>query len=376
MEDRIYISKPHMNGEEELYIKKAITTNWITTKGHFIDEFESLMEKYIGANKRTVALNSGTSALHMALILIGVSEGDEVLCQTSSFAATVNPILYLKAVPVFIDSEEDTWNMCPDFLEEALIDRIKKGKRPKAIVVVDSYGMPAKWNKLLEISKRYNIPVIEDAAEALGSSYKKQKCGTLGHLGIYSFNGNKIITTSSGGMLICNNEREQKNAIMYASQAKDLDNSNKHVDIGYNYRMSNILGAMGVAQFRTLEKRVEQRRKNNTYYQKTLNKDVFKLQQETGNDFFSNFWLSCVTIVGKDFERVKSNIIELFQLENIEYRNLWFPLHKQPFLEDPIYYGNGFADDLFKRGFCLPSSSNLTDSELYRVSAVLDKCLL
>lgn len=376
MSGRIYLSKPHVSGDENDLLKKAIETNWITTYGYYIDKFESCIENYIRSDKYAVALNSGTSALHLALILLGVTEGDEVICQTSSFVASANPILYQKARPVFVDSEKDTWNMCPDFLEEAIRDRIRSNKKPKAIIVVNSYGMPAKWTELKNISYKYNIPIIEDAAESLGAMYKGEKCGTLGNLGVYSFNGNKIITTSSGGMLICNSKEEQKKALFYASQAKDFNNEGKHLELGYNYRMSNILAALGVSQFNVLEKRIRQRRRNNLYYQQNLNTNTFKLQQESSDDFFSNFWLSCGMITSKSYKRIKLNVKATFQEENIEYRNLWYPLHKQPLFSSSLFYGDGLAEDIYERGFCLPSSSSLTDSELDRISSILNKTLV
>lgn len=372
MSGKIYVSKPHLSGNEEEYIKKALDSNWITTQGFCIDKFESTIETYVDYKKKVLALNSGTSALHLALILLGVSEGDEIICQTFTFNASANPILYQRAIPVFVDSEKDTWNMCPDSLEEAIEDRLKKGKKPKAIIAVDSYGMPAKWDEILAISIKHGIPVIEDSAEALGSSFNNQKCGTYGELSVFSFNGNKIITTSSGGALLCNTEDEKEEALIYSTQAKDPEESHVHKKLGYNYRMSNILAGLGLGQFEHLKDRVAKRRANNLYYKAHLNSEIFSLQTEPSVSFYSNFWLSCALIKAENFAEIQRYIRSSFQENNIEYRRLWYPLHKQPIFSNYKYYGNHFSEELFSRGFCLPSASNLSQNELDRVVKVLN----
>ena len=367
MYSKIWLSKPHFEKEDFDVFKETIVSNWVSTVGPNIASFEKSIESVMGENSKVVALNSGTSAIHLALKLLEIGSGDEVLCQTFTFCATVNPILYCGATPIFIESEKETWNICPVFLEEAIKDRLKKKCRPKAIVVVDSYGMPAKWDEILAVSRKYGIPVIEDAAAALGSMYKGQMCGTFGDYSILSFNGNKIITTSSGGALICREKYVKERAIYLATQAK-IEGS-VHGEVGFNYRMSNVLAAIGLEQLTALEKRVQQRRENHSRYQSLLETlDGFVLQEENNTDFYANFWLNCIRI---DTSLIsKSVILKAFSKHNIDVRSLWCPLHLQPYLKKTLYYGDHFSQDLFETGLCLPSSSNLIPEEFDRICQV------
>lgn len=368
MSQKIWLSKPHMSQFEEKYLRKAFLSNWITTKGDNIDGFEDDINEFLGGEKKVVALNSGTSAIHLALMLLGVNENDEVICPSFTFCATANPILYQKAIPIFVDSELDTWNIDPFFMEEAIKDRIKKGTKPKAIIVVDSYGMPAKWDEIIGISIKYQIPIIEDSAEALGSKYKGGKCGTLGHLGVFSFNGNKIITTSSGGALICKNNSQKLKAISYSTQSNKGKTFYKHSQIGFNYRMSNVLAGVGRGQMKVIEDRINQRRKINFFYRKIFkNIKNVSIQLEPTKDFFSNFWLSCILIKPGKNELTIKEIISMFIKDDIEVRRLWKPLHTQELFKNALFYGEDRCEYLFKNGLCLPSSSNLNEEELIRI---------
>jgi len=372
MSEKIWLSKPHISYFEEKFIKSAFETNWLTTRGENIDEFEEQIENYIGEKKYAVALNSGTSAIHLALILLGVQENDEVICPSFTFCASANPILYNKAIPVFVDCEMDTWNICPFFLEEAIKDRIEKGKKPKAIIVVNSYGMPPKWDEIILISKTYNIPIVEDSAEALGAVYKNKKCGTFGDFGIFSFNGNKIITTSSGGALICKSKALKSKAILIATQANRGKTSYKHSELGFNYRMSNVLAGIGRGQMNVIEERIKQRRNVNFFYREIFkNTNDIILQSEPSSEYLSNFWLSCILINDTDNKYCLKKIKKIFKEKNIEVRNLWRPLHTQKLYKNFLYYGKGTDEYLFKNGLCLPSSSNLTNKELLRIASTL-----
>ena len=354
-------------------MKKAINSNWVTTKGENIDKFELSLESYHYNAKKIIALNSGTSAIHLALILLGVKTDDEVICQSFTFCATANPILYLKAKPIFVDSEKDTWNMCPNFMEQAIKDRIKKHKKPKAIIVVDTYGMPARWDEVLEIASKYNIPVIEDSAEALGSKYKGKQCGLHGELGIFSFNGNKIITTSSGGALLCNTTLEKERIIHLATQAK-VGNNFTHNQLGYNYRMSNVLAGIGRGQLLTLKDKVEKRREINKFYQEIFkNRNGIKVFVEPNKDFYSNHWLTCV-LIDKELAGFSNKKLQdqLFK-DKIETRMLWNPLHLQDPYKGTEFYGDDICDNLYKKGLCLPSGSNLTETELERIKMSIYK---
>ncbi len=363
MNKKIWLSSPHLTGEEQKYVKEAFDTNWIAPLGPNVNGLEQDICKYTGANACSV-LSSGTAAIHLALILLGIEENDEVLCSSFTFSATVNPIRYQKAIPIFVDSEKDTWNMSPEILEEAIKDRITNYKKPKAILVVHLYGMPSKMDELMEISLKYNIPIIEDAAEAIGSTYKEKAMGTFGEIGIFSFNGNKIITTSSGGAMISNNVEYCKKATFLATQARDQAPHYQHTEIGYNYRMSNILAGIGRGQLEVLDDRVEARRKNFDFYKKELSEinDISFIEEPDG--FYTNRWLT--TILTDSFE-TREKIRLTLEKENIESRPLWKPMHLQPVFQEYPMYSNDTSKDLFQRGLCLPSGSNLMKDELHRV---------
>lgn len=366
---KIWLSSPHMGGNETKYVQEAFDANWIAPLGPNVNGLEQDIESYLKQSTAVAALSSGTAALHLGLLLLGVKAGDEVLCQSMTFSASANPIMYVGATPVFIDSEKDTWNLCPIALEEAIIDRIAKGKKPKAIIGVHLYGMPFKAAEIMAISQKYDIPVLEDSAEALGSTYKGQPCGTFGALAALSFNGNKIITTSGGGALVCTTPEQKEKAVFWATQSRDNAPHYQHSEIGYNYRMSNICAGIGRGQMEVLDLRVAQRRAVNTFYQEVF-KDykavsVFK---EPNTDYFSNHWLS--TIVLNSFEEREALRLAL-EKENIESRPLWKPMHLQPVFENYPYYGTKVSEALFEKGLCLPSGSNLTKSDLERIQQVL-----
>lgn len=368
---RILLSDSHLCGLEEKYINQALSQNKLI-HGEFVCEFESDLKRFLNTSKYVGVFNSGTSALHLALIELGVAHGDEVLCQSFTFSASANPIVYQGANPVFIDSEEDTWNMCPDSLEEAIKDRISKGKKPKALILVHLYGMPAKVDELLAIAKQYDIPVIEDAAEALGSTYKEQKCGTFGDFGVLSFNGNKIITTSGGGALVCKTKEAKQKAIFLATQAQDEAPHYQHSEIGYNYRMSNVIAGIGRGQMEVLDKHIQLRKQNNQFYKDLFNEfEGIEVFTEPNSDYFSNHWLSCITIneklAGFNREDLRSKFLE----DNIESRPLWKPMHLQPIFKNASYYGGTVCESLFNNGLCLPSGSNLTQNHLNRIKKVI-----
>ena len=368
MNQKIWLSSPHMGGSEQQYVQEAFDTNWVAPLGPNVNAFEASLEAYHGAQQSIAALSSGTGALHLALILAGVSAGDEVLCQSFTFSASANPIAYQGAIPVFVDSEKESWNMCPVLLETAIKDRIAKGKKPKAIIVVHLYGMPAKMDAIIAIAKKYEIVLVEDAAEALGSTYKGQHCGTLGAYGILSFNGNKIITTSGGGALICKDAETKARAIHLATQARDAAPHYQHSVIGYNYRMSNVVAGIGRGQLEVLEARVTARQANYDFYDKALS-GVKGLEFLTAPEgAVSNRWLTCLLADSFDMrERIRLAL----EAENIESRPLWKPMHQQPVFEKFPSYVNGVSDDLFERGLCLPSGSNLCDGDLERVVEVI-----
>lgn len=339
-----------------------------------IHAFEEVLENYFQADKKIVALNSGTSAIHLALILSGITKGDEVLCQSFTYVATVNPVIYQNATPIFIDSEKETWNMCPIHLEEAIKDRISKGKKPKAIIIVHSYGMPAKMDEIVSISKKYQITLIEDAAEALGSEYKGKKCGTFGDFGIISFNNNKVISTLGGGALICNSEKVKKKAIFYATQAKEKSKHYEHKVIGYNYRMNAFAAVIGVSQMKNLQVNINKRRAINQFYSAFfIEKKEIKMLTEENSNLYSNHWLSCIKINGVDNMKIKQKIILALENKNIESRALWKPMHLQPVFKNLPYYGKRNAEDLFKIGVCLPSGSNLKIDGLKRIISIIDE---
>lgn len=368
MKSKIWLSSPHMGGTEVNYVHQAFNSNWIAPLGPNVDLFESKIQEFLGKQHFVCALSSGTAAIHLALILLGITKDDEVICQSKTFSASANPIVYQGATPIFIDSEKDTWNICPELLETAIKDRLSKGKKPKAIIAVHLYGMPYKIDEVHKIAETYQIPIIEDSAEALGSSYKDRKCGTFGNIGILSFNGNKIITTSGGGALITNSEKIKEKTLFLATQARDKNIAYVHSSIGFNYRMSNVLAGIGVGQMEVLEKRVDKRRENFEFYKEHLKQiDDLCLLDEPYNHF-SNRWLSCVLTKSS---KQKNDLIELLNVENIESRPLWKPMHQQPVFKDYTSYNSGVSDDLFERGICLPSGSNLTENELLRVTSVI-----
>ena len=372
MNSKIWLSSPHMGGNEQNYVKEAFDSNWIAPLGPNVTGFETDLEYYLKENVKVACLSSGTAAIHLALVQLGVGYNDEVLCQSMTFSASANPIVYQGAHPIFIDSEPETWNMCPIHLEEAIKDRISKGKKPKAIIIVHLYGMPAKIEELLAVAKKYNIPIIEDAAEALGSTYKGRKCGTFGDYSILSFNGNKIITTSGGGAMVCNTKEKKKNTIFLATQARDEAIHYEHSQIGYNYRMSNISAGIGRGQMEVLDKHIGLRRKMNAFYKELFNdvEDV-TVFTESNQDLFSNHWLSCV-IFGENAPFTKSELYNKMLEANIETRPLWKPMHLQPVFKNAPYYGSNISETLFNSGLCLPSGSNLTKQERERIYRVVE----
>ncbi len=368
MKPRILLSYVHMGGTERDWVEKAFESEWIVPLGPNVDEFEHRLEKYLGA-PNVVALSAGTAAIHLALVALGVGAGDEVICQSFTFAASANPIKYQGADPVFVDSEPDTWNMSPDALEEAIIDRKKQtGHYPKAIIPVYLYGMPAKMDEIRAIADKYGIPIVEDSAEALGSEYKGKKCGTLGNYGCLSFNGNKIITTSGGGALVCHSKEEADRVKFYATQAREQRPYYYHETIGYNYRLSNVSAGIGCGQMDVLQPHVELRRAIHDFYTKELAEiDGLSVQQNPSTDFNSNFWLSTVLIdpkTGKDPESLRQFMLDA----GVETRRLWRPMHMQPVFADAPYYGDTTCETLFDRGLCLPSGSGLKEEELRYVA--------
>lgn len=352
------------------FIQEAFDSNWVAPLGPNVNEFEKELGKYLNANGVAV-LSSGTAAIHLALIMLGIRQGDEVICSSFTFSASANPIMYQGATPVFIDSESDTWNMDPGLLETAIKDQIKKGRKPKAIILVHLYGMPAKTEEILAIAKHYEIPVIEDAAEALGSKYKNVSCGTFGQMGVLSFNGNKIITTSGGGALVSSNSEFIERAKFLATQARDKAPHYQHSVVGYNYRMSNIVAGIGRGQLQVLENRVASRRENNQLYRKMLaDFDYISFHNEP-EGHFSNYWLTTI-VIDKNKNGITSEKIRLrMDSENIETRPFWKPMHLQPVFAGYPAYLNGISERLFNHGLCLPSGSNLTSAEKERISDCL-----
>nr|WP_199000399.1 DegT/DnrJ/EryC1/StrS family aminotransferase [Flavobacterium sp. ASV13] len=366
---KIWLSSPHMGGAEQNYVKEAFETNWVAPLGPNVNGFEKDLEHYLREEVHVGALSSGTAAIHLGLILLGVKSGDEVICQSMTFSASANPILYLGATPIFIDSEKETWNICPIALEEAIKDRISKGNKPKAIIAVHLYGMPYKVEEINAISKKYEIPVLEDSAEALGSYYKNQKCGTFGEIGVLSFNGNKIITTSGGGAIVTKTKEKKDKAVFLSTQARDNAPHYQHSEVGFNYRMSNICAGIGRGQMEVLNKHILLRRKMHDFYVDYF-KDVegITVLTEPNDQYYSNHWLSAIVI---DPIKVDGNTREDLRLaleaENIESRPLWKPMHLQPIFEKYPYYGGDVAENLFKNGLCLPSGSNLTENDKNRI---------
>jgi dTDP-4-amino-4,6-dideoxygalactose transaminase len=370
--ERIWLSSPHMGGNEQRYVAEAFESNWVAPIGGNIDALEKQLAKYVDV-KASAALSSGTSALHLALKLCGVERGDFVICQSLTFVATANAILYEGGQPIFVDSEEETWGMDPALLEKAIVHCVSLERKPKAIIPVHLYGMPVKMNEILAIAKKYRIPVIEDAAEALGSSIGNRMCGSMGDFGVISFNGNKIITTSGGGMLLSNSIRKIEKAKFYATQARDNAPHYQHSEIGYNYRMSNILAGIGRGQMEVLEDRIQQRRENFAYYKEALSDipGISFLKESKGTK--SNRWLTIIVVdPSKTFKSINREDIRLaLEKANIESRPLWKPMHMQPLFEKMPYFGKGIAMKLFKNGLCLPSGSNLTLAQKNRVVEVI-----
>ncbi|WP_396168112.1 DegT/DnrJ/EryC1/StrS family aminotransferase [Flavobacterium sp.] len=370
---KIWLSSPHMGGGEQKFVQEAFDSNWIAPLGANVNGFEKDLETYLGENSFVGALSSGTAAVHLGLILLGVQAGDEVLCQSLTFSASANPILYLGATPVFVDSEYDTWNICPIALENAIKDRIANGKKPKVIVAVHLYGVPYKIEEVRAVADRYEIPILEDSAEAIGSSYKGQKCGTFGEIGVLSFNGNKVITTSGGGAIITQTKELKDKALFFATQSRDNAVHYQHSEIGYNYRLSNICAGIGRGQMEVLDSRVQARRRMHDFYVDLFKEipgiSVFTAPNE---DYFANYWLSSILIDSELTNGIDREAVRLaFEAENIECRPLWKPMHLQPIFEKYPYYGTDVAANLFENGLCLPSGSNLTDGDRERIRAVI-----
>ncbi|HMJ67981.1 MAG TPA: aminotransferase class I/II-fold pyridoxal phosphate-dependent enzyme [Cyclobacteriaceae bacterium] len=367
--DRIYLSPPHIGTLEQQYVQEAFDTNWISPAGPHITAFEQELASYLGEGVHVAALSSGTAAIHLALIILGVKHGDEVICSTFTFSGSCNPVVYVGATPVFVESEHGTWNLDPIFLREAIKDRIAKtGRKPRAIIAVDLYGMPARLDEITEISKEFEIPLIEDAAEGLGSTYQGRKLGTFGEFSILSFNGNKIITTSGGGALVSKNPAFIEKARFLATQARDKAPYYQHSEIGYNYRLSNVCAGIGRGQLQVLGDRVKSRRSNYDFYVKNLeNSPKFHFLAEP-EGVFSNRWLTTVLLKGLAPEKVRLALEE----QNIESRPLWKPMHLQPVFSGAPYYGSGLSEQLFSEGLCLPSGSALDYVDLGRIVAGLN----
>ena len=374
MKQRIHLSLARMSGCEQQFIQEAFDTNWVVPLGPNVNAFEKDLETFIGQGRHIVALSSGTAAIHLGLLQLGIGPGDEVICQSFTFSASANPITYLGGTPVFVDSEEETWNMSPQFLEQAIHDRkAKTGKYPKAIIPVHLYGMPAKLDEICAIAEKYNIPICEDAAEAIGSEYKGQKCGTFGEFGALSFNGNKMITTSGGGALICRTEEEAKRTIFYATQAREDRPYYYHKHIGYNYRLSNICAGIGRGQMTVLEQYIARRRAIHTLYSENFaDTEGIHVKQNPSSEYDSNFWLTCID--AKKCNNKTANDIRIhLEQENIESRLLWRPMHMQPIFSRNAYYGNKIAETIFERGLCLPSGPSLTDEQILEVVSSIKK---
>lgn len=374
MKKKIYLSLAKISGHEIEYVTDAIESNWIVPLGPNVDGFEEDLERYLETDKqKVVALSSGTAAIHLALLQMGVGEGDEVICQSFTFTASANPIIYQHATPVFVDSEPDTWNMSPEHLRAAIEDRIlKTGKKPKAIVIVHLFGMPAKMDEIMAIASEFGIPVLEDAAEALGAEYKGRRCGKLGDYGVLSFNGNKIITTSGGGALICPDEESAIKTKYYATQARENRPYYHHTEVGYNYRMSNISAGIGRGQMRALKKFVARRREVQQIYEEFLgNIPGITVHRAPSPEYNSNYWLPAILIDPEISGVSNKDIYKALENDLIESRPLWKPLHLQPVFEKYPFYGDGTSENLFEKGLCLPSGSSVTNDDLIRIINVI-----
>ena len=373
MNNRIWLSLAHMGGKEQDFIKEAFDTNWVVPLGPNVDGFEEDLQEFLGEGVHVVALSAGTAAIHLGLVQLGVTQGDEVICQSFTFSASANPITYQGGKPVFVGSEPDTWNMSPRFLREAIDDRIAKtGRKPKAIIPVHLYGMPAQMDEILAIADGYGIPVLEDAAEALGSEYRRRKCGTFGEFACLSFNGNKMITTSGGGALVCRTAEEAARTKFFATQARDKAPHYQHSHIGYNYRMSNICAGIGRGQMYVLEDHIARRREINQLY-RTLLQDVPGIAFHTNpnEDFDSNYWLTCIVVNADVTGFTREEVRLRMEQENIETRPLWKPMHLQPVFADCPYYGDNTEGRLFDDGLCLPSGPALTNEDIARVATII-----
>ncbi|RDI58363.1 DegT/DnrJ/EryC1/StrS family aminotransferase [Flavobacterium glaciei] len=370
---KIWLSSPHMGGNEQKFVNEAFDTNWVAPLGPNVNGLEQDLESYLGQHAAVAALSSGTAAIHLGLVLLGVKAGDVVLCQSMTFSASANPILYQGATPVFIDSESQTWNLCPIALEQAIISEIAKGKKPKAIIAVHLYGVPYQIEAVRAVADAYQIPILEDSAEALGSAYKGQKCGTFGDIGVLSFNGNKIITTSGGGAIVTPTADLKQKAVFYATQSRDEAPHYQHSAIGYNYRMSNICAGIGRGQMEVLDDHVAKRRAMHDFYA-----DFFMAYEGISvftvpnDDYFANYWLSAIVVDPLLANGLTRETLRLaLEAENIESRPLWKPMHLQPIFEKYPYYGGTVSESLFDTGLCMPSGSNLSDADRERISTVL-----
>lgn len=366
---KIWLSSPHMGGNEQKYIQEAFNNNWIAPLGPNVTGLEEDLKNHLNTTKEIAALSSGTAAIHLSLILLGVKAGDEVLCQSLTFSASANPIIYQGATPIFIDSENETWNMCPNALEEAIIDRINQGKKPKAIIAVHLYGMPFNVDAITSVAIKYDIPLIEDSAEALGSTYNGKKCGTFGTFGILSFNGNKIITTSGGGALVCSDKHVKDKAVFFATQSRDNAPHYQHSEIGYNYRMSNVCAGIGRGQMEVIDLRVAQRRKMQAFYKELFDSySEISILNEPSKEYFSNHWLTAILMKS---EKQREDLRLALEKENIESRPIWKPMHLQPVFEKYPYYGKKNAETIFQNGLCLPSGSNLNEEDKERIKKAI-----
>lgn len=375
-EHRVLLSPPHMSGHEQEYIQKAFNENWIIPLGPNVNQFESDMVTYLEEeNLYAVAMNSGTSAIHIALRLLNVQQGEEIFCSSATFIATANPILYEKAVPVFVDSEQDTWNLCPDSLLKAIEAKKATGKIPRILIVADLFGMSSKYEEILAICEKYKIEVIEDAAEALGSKYHNKKCGIFGRFGILSFNGNKIITTSGGGMLLTHTREEADKAIFLITQARDKAPYYLHSEVGFNYRLSNICAGIGIGQMKVLDKRVESRRGIfKRYAEKLSNSPMIFTQEPEG--FYSNRWLSTALLDTKKTKKTPKELIEYLSNLNVEARHIWKPLHTQPIFEKNEFFSahkKPFSEAMFEEGICLPSGTLMTDETQEKIIEMIQR---
>ena len=376
MDKRIYLCLAHMSGKEQDYIKEAFDTNWVVPLGPNVNAFEEDLERFIGQDKWVVALSAGTAAIHLGLVLLGVKPGDEVICQSFTFCASANPVTYLGAKPVFVDSEEDTWNMDPVLLEQAINDRMAKtGRKPKAIILVHLYGMPAKMDEICAIADKYGIPVLEDAAEALGSEYKGRKCGTFGRFGALSFNGNKMITTSGGGALVVPDEESKKKVMFYATQAREPFPYYQHEKIGYNYRMSNICAGIGRGQMTVLDEHIAHHRHVHALYEEAFrNVEGITLKSNPGVDWNANYWLCTILIdsekTGTDYETVRVAL----DRNGIETRPLWKPMHLQPVYAGAAAYVNGVSERLFSCGLCIPAGPWVSDEDVVYIVEQIKSC--